>query len=92
MKDTLPRNYNLDGTPHNTPGHIPPILLILPEDVGVVTLPDYAAGWYYCDEAEQVTGPFKKFSEAVAGFKYYCENYEFTTRTTNQGCQRRGHS
>jgi hypothetical protein len=74
MKDGRPRDYGLDGEMWTKAGHIPPITLILEEDIGVRALPEYKAGWYFCDEAEQINGPFNTFEEAVEGFKKYGEN------------------
>jgi hypothetical protein len=59
--------YNLDGTKHNNPGHIPPLYLIMPED----ETERYSMGWYFCDEAELLNGPFNTFEEAVEAFKNY---------------------
>jgi hypothetical protein len=73
MKDGRPRYYGLDGEMFTRAGHIPPIMLILEEDIGVLCLPKYKAGWYFCDEAEQINGPFEKFEEAVENFKKYGE-------------------
>lgn len=62
------KNYNLDGTEHNKAGFIAPIVLIeSPEGSD-----KYPIGWYFCDEVEQLHGPFNTFEETVELFKSYC--------------------
>jgi hypothetical protein len=59
--------FDLEGNEHNKEGHIPPIGLLMHDDGG------YLRGWYYCDEAEQVSGPFNTFEETVIAFNKYVE-------------------
>jgi len=59
--------YNLDGSKHKKQGHIPPLWLIMPGDESK----DYPPGWYFCDEAEQLNGPFGTIDEAAEAFKQY---------------------
>lgn len=66
-KNSKTGGYNLDGTIHNEPGHISPLYLITKEDESVY----YVAGWYFCDEVEQLIGPFDKIEDAIDAFKKY---------------------
>ena len=59
--------YNLDGTRHTKQGFIPPLWLIMPEDEN----DRYSMGWYFCDEVEQLNGPFNTMEEAAEAFKKY---------------------
>ena len=66
-KNSLSGGYNLDGTRHDKIGYISPIFLIMPEDESNL----YHQGWYFCDEVEQLNGPFNTIEEAIECFKNY---------------------
>lgn len=63
-----PLYFNIDGTTHDKPSHIPAIVQVRKDDdVSTDTKP----GWYFCDEVAQLNGPFNTFKKAVTAFKKY---------------------
>ena len=53
------------GKSWDDPCGIPHILLLMKDTIG------YYKGWYFCDELEQINGPFNTFEEAVEHFRRY---------------------
>lgn len=76
--DRVSESFDLDGTVWTKEGYIPPIVRLY-KDVemikGEVDNPiaefTFKAGWYHCDEVEQIIGPFANLDEAVAAYKEY---------------------